>query len=70
MSIDRRALKDPRSSLARLGPDVFWFYAAFAALLGDAFGAKNTTARLAAVAFLLVGNVVFAVVFGEVILHI
>lgn len=40
----------------------FWFYAAFAALLGDAFGAKNMVARICAVIFLLGGQVTFAVV--------
>lgn len=40
-------------------------YAAFAALLGDAFGAKNTPARLCSMVLLLLGNVLFALVFGE-----
>ena len=39
---------------------------AAAGLLGDAFGAKNDVGRVAILVFLLGGNVVFALVFGEV----
>lgn len=48
--------------------DIVWFYAAFAALLGDAFGAQNTDGRMCALVFLFVGNVVFAMLFGEVLM--
>lgn len=47
---------------------IFWFYASFAMMLGDAFGAKVTTSRVNAVFLMLVGNVLFAVVFGTVVL--
>lgn len=49
---------------------IFWYYAAFAAMLGDPFGAKNDAARVLAVAILLVGALLFAVVFAEVLLCI
>lgn len=57
--------------LASQGADallVFWQYAAAASLLGDAFGAKNYVGRVAVLFILVGGNVVFALVFGEVIM--
>ena len=47
---------------------IFWFYASFAMMLGDAFGAKVTYSRVNAVVLMLVGNVLFAIVFGVVVL--
>ena len=48
----------------------FWYFAALSALLGDPFGAKNTYSRVLCVFLLLAGNVLFAMVFGEVVLHL
>ena len=42
----------------------FYFFAAISALLGDAFAAVNTYARVCSIIFLLVGNVLFAIIFG------
>ena len=74
LSVGKPIVPESEEEAARLASDgfqqlyIFWLYAAFAALLGDPFGAKNTAARLCVVIFMLLGNVVFAAVLGEVIL--
>jgi len=47
---------------------LYYLYATLGNLLGDGSNARNATARLLAIIFMLAGNILFAVVFGNIII--